>query len=191
LFTVLQEALNTIWGVRPAAGNSAWITVRRVAIKRLLSFVMVLGCGALLLASVALQTAFSSVRGPLVEALGLSALNGGLAFVQWFGLGLAALTLAIAAIFRLLPDARVRWRDVWTGAITTASFLLIGTALLSLYLSRIAPNWLQGAVGSIAAFMLWSYYLAQMLLLGAALTRVRATAHGHVLEPEPHAELVV
>lgn len=189
LFTVLQDGLNAIWGVEPKPTSTTWHIIRRVALKRLLSFAMVIGCGALLLISLLLQTALSTVRSSVLEGLGLSAMQGDLAFAQQLGLSLLALTVAISAVFWLLPDVRVHWRDVWTGALTTAVFMLLGTALLSLYLSRIAPNWLQGAVGSIAAFVLWSNYLAQMFLLGAALTRERACARGETVEPEPYAKL--
>lgn len=189
LFIVLQEALNTIWGVQPKPAGSVLRSLRRVALKRLVSFAMVIGCGALLLASLVLQTTMTSVSTRLLAALGLSGLHGGLAFAQQLGLSLLALSVAFALMFRLLPDAEVPWRSAWTGGIVTAVMVLLGTALLSLYLSRIAPNWLQGAVGSIAAFVIWSNYLAQVFLLGAALTRVRATSHGEALAPEPHAEL--
>jgi membrane protein len=93
-----------------------------------------------------------------------------------------------AVIYRTLPDARIRWNDVWLGSALTAGIVLLGTALLSLYLSRIAPAWLLGAVGSVAALLLWSYYLAQVFLLGAALTRVLACRAGESTEPAPYAE---
>ena len=190
LFTVLQDALNQIWGVQPTPAGSVLVSLRRVALKRLVSFAMVVGCGAILLASLVLQTTMTSLSTRLLPALGLSGLQGGLAFAQQLGLSLLALSVAFAVTFRLLPDAVVAWRAAWTGGIVTAVMVLLGTFLLSLYLSRIAPNWLQGAVGSIAAFVIWSNYLAQVFLLGAALTRVRSTCHGERLEPEPYAELV-
>jgi membrane protein len=190
LFTVLQEGLNQIWGVQPAPAGSVLVSLRRVALKRLVSFAMVIGCGALLLASLVLQTTMTSVSTNLLARLGLSALEGRLAFLQQLGLSLLALTVAFALVFRMLPDAYVQWRAAWIGGVVTAVMVLVGTLLLSLYLSKIAPNWLQGAVGSIAAFVIWSNYLAQVFLLGASLTRVRATSHGERLEPEPHAELV-
>jgi membrane protein len=190
LFTVLQEGLNQIWGVQPTPAGSVLVSLRRVALKRLVSFAMVIGCGALLLASLVLQTTMTSVSTSLLAHLGLDGLQGRLAFVQQLGLSLLALTVAFALVFRMLPDAYVQWRAAWIGGVVTAVMVLLGTVLLSLYLSKIAPNWLQGAVGSIAAFVIWSYYLAQVFLLGASLTRVRATCHGERLEPEPHAELV-
>jgi membrane protein len=190
LFTVLQDALNQIWGVQPTPAGSVLVSLRRVALKRLVSFAMVIGCGALLLASLVLQTTMTSVSTSLLARLGLDGLQGRLAFVQQLGLSLLALTVAFALVFRMLPDAHVQWRAAWIGGIVTAVMVLLGTVLLSLYLSKIAPNWLQGAVGSIAAFVIWSNYLAQVFLLGASLTRVRATCHGERLEPERHAELV-
>jgi len=190
LFTVLQEGLNQIWGVQPTPAGSVLVSLRRVALKRLVSFAMVIGCGALLLASLVVQTTMTSVSTSLLASVGMSGLQGRLAFVQQLGLSLVALTVSFALVFRILPDATVQWRAAWTGGIVTAAMVLLGTVLLSLYLTRIAPNWLQGAVGSIAAFVIWSNYLAQVFLLGASLTRVRATCHGERLEPEPHAELV-
>jgi membrane protein len=143
---------------------------------------MVLGCGALLLLTLVLQTAISAVSETLLQRLGLSELGSSMAFVQQIGLSFVLLGVAFAVIYRVLPDARIRWRDVWVGAVFTAAIVLIGTTLLSLYLSRIAPSWLAGAVGSVGALLLWSYYLAQVFLLGAALTCEHARRRGQPLD---------
>lgn len=189
LFTVLQDALNAIWGLKARPTSGTLDAIRRVALKRLMSFGMVIGCGALLLASLIVQTTMSSVSNSVLSALGLTALRHSAASIESFALEVLAIAIAFTGIFRVLPDARVRWRDAILGALITAAMVLLGTRLLSLYLARIAPNWLQGAVGSVAAFLIWSNYLAQVFLLGAALTRVRATRAGHSIEPEPHAQL--
>jgi membrane protein len=84
------------------------------------------------------------------------------------------LTLLFALMYRVLPDTSVRFREVWVGAATTSALVLLGTWLLGLYLTKIAPAWLQGAAGAIAAFMVWIYYLAQVFLLGASFTRAWA-----------------
>jgi membrane protein len=189
LFLVAQDALNAIWGVRPRAAGSVWVSIRRLALKRAVSFAMVLGCGGLLLVTLTLQTTISAVSDNLLQKLGLAAFGSGLAFVQQLGLSFVLLSLVFAVIYRVLPDARIEWSDVWVGSALTAGIMLIGTTLLSLYLSRIAPSWLAGAVGSVGALLLWSYYLAQVFLLGAALTRELACRSSHTPTPEPHAEL--
>ena len=189
LFTVLQDALNAMWGLQPRPSASTLDSIRRVALKRLLSFGMVIACGALLLASLIVQTTLSSVSNSVLAALGLTSLQHGAASIQSFALEVIVIAIAFTGIFRVLPDARVRWRDAFLGALITAAMVLAGTRLLSLYLARIAPNWLQGAVGSVAAFLIWSNYLAQVFLLGAALTRVRATREGRSIEPEAHAQV--
>ena len=188
LFVVAQEALNAIWGVRPRPARTLLDSVRRVALKRVVSFAMVLGCGALLLVTLTLQTTISALSDSLLRGLGLSALSSSLAFVEQLALSFVLLSVVFAVIYRVLPDARVQWSDVWIGAAVTAAIVLIGTTLLSLYLSRIAPGWLAGAVGSVGAMLLWSYYLAQVFLLGAALTREQTCKAGQTREPEPYAE---
>jgi membrane protein len=188
LFLVAQEALNAIWGVRPRPTDSVLASVRRVAWKRAMSFVMVLGCGALLLITLVLQTTLSALSDSLLRRLGLSAFASSMAFVEQTALSFVLLSLVFAVIYRVLPDARIKWSDVWIGAGLTAAIVLLGTTLLSLYLSRIAPSWLAGAVGSVGALLLWSYYLAQVFLLGAALTREQASKDGQTRPPEAHAE---
>jgi membrane protein len=189
LFLVAQEALNAIWGVQPRPAASVLVSIRRVAWKRAVSFAMVLGCGGLLLVMLTLQTTISALSDNLLQRLGLSAFGSSLAFVQQLGLSFVLLSLVFAVIYRVLPDARIKWSDVWVGSAFTAGIVLIGTTLLSLYLSHIAPGWLAGAVGSVGALLLWSYYLAQVFLLGAALTRELACQDGQTRKPEPYAEL--
>jgi membrane protein len=150
---------------------------------------MVAGCGALMLATLIAQTVLASVREPVLDTLGLGELRSTLATVNRVGLALVVLTVAFLALFRILPDAYVRWRSAILGSLLTAAMVLLGTWIFSTYLSNIAPRWLQGAIGAVAVFMLWSYYLAQVFLLGAALTRVSSSANGESLELESHAEL--
>jgi membrane protein len=189
LFLELQEALNLMWGVRVKSARSARETMRRIAIKRAISFAMVLGSGMLLLATLVLQTLMAGVGGIVARVVRTEEAVNIIGFVQQIGVSFGLLTLTCAVVYRVLPDARIRWRDVWFGAAMTALLVLIGTALLGLYLSRIAPAWLQGAIGSIAVFMLWTYYVAQVFLIGAAFTREWACRAGGGITPEPHAEL--
>jgi membrane protein len=189
LFLELQEALNLMWGVRVKSARSARETMRRIAIKRAISFAMVLGSGMLLLALLVLQTLMAGVGGVVARVVRTEEAVNIFGFVQQIGVSFALLTLICAVVYRVLPDARIRWRDVWFGAAMTALLVLIGTALLGLYLSRIAPAWLQGAIGSIAVFMIWTYYVAQVFLVGAAFTREWACRSGDGITPEPHAEL--
>lgn len=188
LFLQLQEALNVIWGVRVAPASTREM-IRRTAGKRLVSFAMVLGSGALLLALLGLQALMTGVGDLVTRFVHVEALIAALRSVQQIGVSLVVLTLLCALIYRVLPDVRIRWRDVLVGSAITALLVLGGTALFGLYLSRVAPAWLQGAAGSVALFMVWMYYLAQVFLIGAAFTRTWALRHGEPVTPEPHAEL--
>jgi membrane protein len=183
LFLQIQEALNLIWGVRTKDSASVGEAVKRFVTKRLVSFAMVLACGALLLSMLIAQAVLATV-GDAVERW----LGGTITISPWLFL-LGVSYVMIAMVFRVLPDAKVRWRDVWVGSAVTTVLVLAGTALLGLYLTRIAPAWLQGAAGSLAAFMLWAYYLAQVFLLGASFTRTWSARDGQPLIPEPLAEL--
>jgi membrane protein len=169
LFIQVEEALNLIWGVtsKPAANTRE--RVQRLIIKRLISFAMVLACGVLLLSMLVVQAALALIGAAASRALGME-----LAVFAPPVVFLVLLTLLLALIYRVLPDAEIHFTDVWVGAATTALLILAGTWLLGLYLTKIAPGWLQGAAGALAAFMVWIYYLAQVFLLGAAFTRTWA-----------------
>jgi membrane protein len=169
LFLQIEDALNLIWRVEDTSSAGARALVRRVLSKRLVSFAMVLGCGGLLLSALIAQALFTYAGDTLERLFGWQATLPSTLFqplLLW-----TCLFVACALVYRVLPDVRIRWRDVAIGALLTSALVLAGTALLGLYLTRIAPAWLQGAAGALAAFMLWVYYLAQVFLLGAAFTR--------------------
>jgi membrane protein len=168
LFLQIEEALNLIWGVenKPLTARQ---TVQRLVMKRLISFAMVIASGVLLLSMLIVQAALVVIGEVASRTLGVE-----LAVLGPPTVFFTLLTLLFALMYRVLPDAEIRFREVWVGATTTAALVLLGTWLLGVYLTRIAPTWLQGAAGAIAAFMVWSYYLAQVFLLGASFTRAWA-----------------
>jgi membrane protein len=190
LFIQVQEALNLIWGVRVPDSESVLDFVRHFAIKRVISLAMVLGCGALLLASLFLQTLVSALGSFALRLVGAETLPAPVVVLEQLGLAYLLLATLFTIIYRVLPDARVRWADVWVGGLLTAAMTLLGTWLLGSYFTHVAPAWLQGAIGSVAAFVLWTYYLAQVFYLGAAFTREWSERCGVRVVPEAHAELV-
>ena len=100
------------------------------------------------------------------------------------------LGLLFAAIFKLLPDVQIQWRDVWIGAVGTALLFTIGKYAISLYLGYAAPGSSYGAVGSLIVVQLWTYYSAQILFLGAEFTQAYARMYGSRIVPDPHARFV-
>jgi membrane protein len=187
LFLQVQDALNLLWGVRVSAASSTHRAVTRVAVKRLVSFAMVLACGALLLATIVLQTATVALGQFLDALLDVHIFTSAFALVQESVLSIALSCVVFALVYRVLPDVRLRWRDVWVGALLTSTLMLAGTWLLGLYLWQVAPAQLEGAIGTVAVFMLWTYYQAQVFLLGAAFTRAWSCRSGVAPPPKPHA----
>jgi membrane protein len=176
VFSQLQDALNTIWGVAPDPNAGLLGTVKR----RFLSMTMVLGIGFLLLVSLALSAAIS-VIGSLIEGL----LPGGTTLWQLvnFGLSFAIVTLLFAAIYKVLPDVDIAWSDVWIGGAVTALLFSIGKLLIGLYLGYASVGSTFGAAGSLMVFLLWVYYSAQILLFGTEFTQVYARRYGSRIRP--------
>jgi membrane protein len=181
-FGQLQDALNTVWGVEPKEGRGVWGFIK----DRFLSFVAVLGTGFLLLVSLILSSTlavigkwFSGVL-PLPEAV-LELFNFVLSFVVITGL--------FALIFKLLPDARVAWRDVWVGAALTSALFTIGKFAIGLYLGKSNVASAYGAAGSLVIVLVWVYYSAQILLYGAEFTQVYANRLGERIVPAPDAQV--
>jgi len=180
VFGQLQDALNTIWGVRAKPGAGIWSSLR----SRFLSFAMVGGVCFLLLVSLTLE---SVLRGFSHYIQGV--LPGGIVIaiaVYWI-FDLAVVILLFAIIFKFLPDAKIRWRDVWIGAAITAIFFAIGKWALGLYLGSGSAASAYGAASSLITLLLWVYYSSQILLFGAEFTQVYACRAGRGITPDEHA----
>jgi membrane protein len=180
VFGQLQDALNTVWGVKAKPGAGIWGFLR----SRFLSFAMVGGVCFLLLVSLTLESLLkgfshyvqSVLPGGIVIALG----------VYWV-FDLVVVILLFAVIFKFLPDAEIRWRDVWIGAAMTAIFFAIGKWALGLYLGSGSAASAYGAASSLITLLLWVYYSSQILLFGAEFTQVYANRAGREIEPAKHA----
>jgi membrane protein len=180
IFGQLQDALNTIWSVKPKPGEGIKGFIRT----RFLSFAMVGGVCFLLLASLTIETILRGLSTYLNNAMpGGHILAMGLFLIFDF----AVIVLLFAMIFRFLPDAKIEWRDVWVGATLTAILFALGKFVLGLYLGSGAAGSAYGAASSLITLLLWIYYAAQILLFGAEFTQVYANTYGTRVEPEEHA----
>jgi len=180
VFGQLQDALNTIWGVKAKPGTGIWGFLRA----RFLSFAMVAGICFLLLVSLAIEALLKGFS-HYVQ----SVVPGGIviALTVYLVFDFAVVVLLFAMIFKFLPDVKIQWRDVWIGAVMTAIFFGIGKWALGLYLSSGAAGSAYGAAGSLITLLLWVYYSSQILLFGAEFTQVYADRAGRGVEPSEYA----
>jgi membrane protein len=180
VFGQLQDALNTIWGVKPKPGGGLMGFIRT----RFLSFAMVGGVCFLLLVSLTVETILRGFSDYLKNVM-----PGGhiLALALFLIFDLAVVILLFAMIFRYLPDAKLAWRDVWVGATLTAILFAVGKFVLGLYLGSGAAGSAYGAASSLITLLLWIYYAAQILLFGAEFTQVYANTYGTRVEAQEHA----
>ena len=180
VFGELQDALNTIWGVTTRPGRGVLGIVKA----RFWSFTVVVGVGFLLLVSLAASAwlaafgRFFSQLLPLPAAL-MQTANALVSFV--------VIGLMFAAIYRLLPDVRLAWRNVWVGAAVTALLFTLGKSLIGLYLGRSGAASVYGAAGSFVVILLWIYYSAQVFFFGAEFTKVYSRRFGVIVVPDPTA----
>jgi membrane protein len=177
VFGELQDALNTIWGVT----TRPWRGVIGVIKERFWSFTMVVGVGFLLLVSLAASAWLAAVGkffaqlSPLPVAV-METANALLSFV--------IIALMFAVIYKLLPDVRITWQDVWVGAAVTALLFTIGKSLIGLYLGRSTVASVYGAAGSLIVILLWIYYSAQVVFFGAEFTKVYSRRFGSIVVPD-------
>jgi len=168
----LKMSLNQVWDVDPnATGNG----VKDMVKQRSKALVVVIGCGFLLLVSLAVSSALAAAGAfmgnilPLPEAV-LHLLN---ALV-----GILVITGVFAFMFRYLPDVNIEWRDVWLGAAFTSVLFAIGKFAIGLYLGKASIGSAYGAAGSLVIVLVWVYYSSQILFFGAEFTQVYAEHHG-------------
>ncbi|HEX6566278.1 MAG TPA: YihY/virulence factor BrkB family protein [Chthoniobacterales bacterium] len=180
IFGQLQDALNTIWDVKPKPGQGLLGFIRA----RFLSFGMVAGVCFLLLVSLTVEGFLKALHNYL-ETVMPGGHYAGLAIFYLFDLGI--IVLLFAMIFRFLPDVKIAWKDVWAGAALTAILFAIGKFLLGFYLGSGAAGSAYGAASSLVTLLLWVFYSAQILLFGAEFTRIFADSYGSHVQPERHA----
>ncbi len=181
VFVSLQTSLNKIWGIKPkpARGFVKYI------IDRLLSLAMVISIGFLLLVSLVIDTVLVVLQTTLskfLEGWTLYIVTGANVAVS-----LALITAIFALLFKVLPDAKIKWKDVWVGAIVTTLLFTIGKFLIGFYLGSSSVNSAYGAAGSLVIILIWVYYSTVIFLFGAELTSVYAEKTGSEIRPYHHA----
>jgi membrane protein len=178
IFGEMQSALNTTWEVKPP--EEPWWSLIRA---RATSLGLVAALGFVTMVSLAASAALSALgrelamRTPVASAA-LSVLNT--------VLSLAVFALLCAAIYKMLPDKPMRWRDVTIGAFVTAALFTGGKSLIGWYLGQAAPGSTYGAAGALIVLLLWAYYSAQIFLLGAEFTKAIADARTPDAGTLPH-----
>jgi len=172
----LEQALNRMWEVAEKEGG----LVAKIR-ERAFSLLMVLLLGFFLLVSVTLSTIVSGFA---------ETLTGYIPLGEWVlqGINIAISLVMLIALFgatlKIIPDAEVAWSDVWLGATVTSVLFIVGQYALSIYLGKSAPGSAYGAAGSIVAFVVWVYYSALILFLGAEFTQVYANRFGSRIRPD-------
>ena len=171
----LQDSLNLVWGVK-----SRFAGLRGLVQSRFLSFAMILGIGFLLLVSLLMSAAIAATGKffgqflPAPEAL-LHLASLALSFV--------VITVLFALLYKVVPDTRIEWQDVWVGAAVTSALFSMGKFLIGYYIGKSGVGSAYGAAASLVVFLVWIYYSAQVFFLGAEFTRVYADRRGSRVAP--------
>jgi membrane protein len=185
VFSEIQSSINYIWSVRakPAKG---WL---KILINRLISFSLVISCGFILLVSLVINAVLELLSKELQNYLPhltvvlFDVINNGLIFT--------VITILFSIIFKVLPDASIRWKDIFIGAGFTALLFMIGKFLIGFYLGNARIGITYGAAGSIIIIMLWVYYSSIILYFGAEFTKVYAIHNGAGIRPRKTAVFIV
>lgn len=185
VFISLQSSLNNIWGIK-AKPQRAWL---KYIVNRLISLAMVISFGFLLLVSLvidALIVVFQNILTRIMDWATVYMVTGVNLFIS-----LGFITVIFGLLFKVLPDAKIKWRHVWVGAIITTVLFTLGKYLIGFYLGNSSFNSAYGAAGSLVIILLWVYYSTAIFLFGAEFTSVYAKFSGAPVQPYSNAVKVV
>lgn len=177
VFYQLKISLNEIWKIKTNPKASFW----KIITDRAVSFAFILVIGFLLLVSFIVTTAISALNNYIRDMLPDVLLY--LAYILDFVLSVGLISVLFALMFKYLPDAKIKWKTVWVGAIITAILFVIGKLLLGIYFGQADPGSTYGAAGSIILILLWVSYSSLILFFGAEFTYVYAKRYGSGIEP--------
>jgi len=181
IFIEIQDSLNTIWRVK-AKPKSGWIQLLR---NRFISFSLIISLGFLLLASLLINLIMDALSTRIEHFL--PAITGLLLKGVNLAITLIVITTLFGIIFKFLPDVKIKWKDVRSGAFFTALLFMLGQYVISLYIQKTAQGSAYGAAGSIIVILVWIYYTSAILYIGAEFTQVYAEASGSHIEPADYA----
>jgi len=182
VFAEIQDSINMIWGLKAKPQKKAWVILIK---NRLLSFGVIASLGFLLLVSLAVSG--------LVDALStrLQAYFHNVAVVTFYIINLiitfGVIATLFAVIFRVLPDAKIKWKDVMAGAIATAVLFMLGKFAISFYISKSNVGSTYGTAGSLVILLVWIYYSSVILYFGAEFTKAYAIKYGDSIRPTDYA----
>ncbi len=177
IFGEIQDSLNRIWGLKIKAKKAWW----KVILDRLISFSLILSLGFVLIVSLLLSALAAAVSTKVTSWF--PGMGDSLLLIVDTGISLIITTVLFGAIFKVLPDAKIKWRDVLTGAFITSCLFLVGKYAIGFYLGQSKVGTIYGAAGSIMILMIWVYYSSAILYLGAVFTKVYATNFGGKIRP--------
>lgn len=182
VFAEIQDSMNSIWGLKPKPSAGILQTIK----SRLLSFGLIGSLAFLLLVSLAVTTVVAGL-GQKVQQL-IPGAGAVILYIVNLVLSLGITSVLFAVIFKVLPDVRIGWKDVWPGAIFTSVLFLLGKFGISAYISSSDVGTTYGAAGSLVILLLWIYYSSIILYFGAEFTMYYALNTGAKVTPKPYAE---
>jgi membrane protein len=185
IFTEIQDSINFIWSIKAKPKKS----FLKFLVNRLISFSLIISIGFLLLVSLIINALVELLHDRLIKIFDdasvyiFHAIN--------YGILLTVITILFAIIFRVLPDATIRWKDASLGALFTAVLFLIGKFAIGFYLSWSTIGVTYGAAASIVLILIWVYYTSIILYFGAEFTKVYALRHGSGIQPDDTAVFII
>ncbi len=177
----LKASLDRVWGVKPKA-ESFFMTIK----ERFLSLTMILGMGFLLLVSLLFNAALSALGKRFGSLPGGEGLWHAIHFMTSLGLT----TVLFALMFKVIPDVRVRWKDVFVGGAVTSALFTVGQVLIGLYIGKTSIGSAYGAASSLMVILVWIFFSSCILFLGAEFTRAYAEMYGGAIEPKNGARMI-
>jgi len=185
VFTEIQSSINYMWSVQ-AKPKKGWL---KLIVNRLMSFSLIIGFGFVSMVSLLIN----SLMDLLSEWLQHYFSQFTVLFFYWVNLGLtlAVFVLLFMIIFRVLPDATIRWKDAFIGAVFTALFFMLGKAGIGLYLGHSNIGLMYGAAASIILILTWVYYSSIILYFGAEFTKAYALENGYGIRPSSQAVFIL
>jgi membrane protein len=184
IFGEIQDSINSIWGLKSKPKRG----IIKILLNRVISFSLIISLGFILMVSLVLSAFITAVS----ERLGSVFPGSGVVFVSVIDqvISFVVISFLFAVIFKFLPDARIKWRDVSKGALVTGLLFIIGRYLIGLYVAKTNVGNVYGAAGSIIIIMVWVYYTAVILYFGAEFTKVYSVKYGSKIMPNDYAVFV-